>query len=185
MAEAPDPADRARDDAPRPQLLPPGVLPSPPSASNPKGLPSAFLPRVPKTYKDDDNSPLHVACYRGAYDEALMLLLSGHDISARNVWNETPLHQCTSQGHLEVMMMLLDAGADVNSCDHQSLTPLHQAVIHGNTDAAELLLCYGASVHNADGVRDTMSAAELVDHVPVCQSLFSNALGTFIMLRDH
>ena len=106
-----------------------------------------------------------------------MLLLSGHDISARNVWKETPLHQCTSQGHLEVMMMLLDAGADVNSCDYQYLTPLHQAVIHGNRDAAELLLCYGANVHNAEGVKDTLSAAQLVDHVPVCQVLFSNALG--------
>ena len=100
-----------------------------------------------------------------------------HDLSARNVWNETPLHQCTSQGHLEVMMMLLDAGADVNCLDHQNLTPLHQAVIHGNRDAAELLLCYGANVHNAEGITDIMSAAELVDHVPVCQMLFSNAMG--------
>ena len=106
-----------------------------------------------------------------------MLLLSGHDISARNVWKETPLHQCTSQGHLEVMMMLLDSGAEVNSSDFQNLTPLHQAVIHGNRDAAELLLCYGANVHNAEGITDTLSAAQLVDHVPVCQVLFSNAIG--------
>lgn len=73
--------------------------------------------------------------------------------------------------------MLLDAGADVNCLDHQNLTPLHQAVIHGNRDAAELLLCYGANVHNAEGITDTMSAAELVDHVPVCQMLFSNTMG--------
>lgn len=74
-------------------------------------------------------------------------------------------------------MMLLDAGADVNCLDHQNLTPLHQAVIHGNRDAAELLLCYGANIYNAEGITDTMSAAELVDHVPVCQMLFSNAMG--------
>ena len=76
-------------------------------------------------------------------------------------------------------MMLLDAGADVNSFDHQNLTPLHQAVIHGNRDAAELLLCYGANMHNGEGIADSMSAAELVDHVPVCQVLFSNAIGEY------
>ena len=180
MAEAAqDPADI---DHPPPPQQPAGLPPSPPPASNPKRLPSVFLPRAPKTYREDNNSPLHAACYRGSYDEALMLLLSGHDISVRNVWEETPLHQCTAQGHLEIMMMLLDAGADVNSYDHQSITPLHQAVMHGNIDAAELLLCYGASIHNADGVTDTMSVAELVDHVPVCQSLFSNASGMDIVM---
>lgn len=183
MAQAPDSEDQKESPSPPPpapaadQLPAHAVLPLAPSPLNPKGLHPAFLPRIPKTYKDDKNSPLHIACYRGAYNEALMLLLSGHDISARNVWNETPLHQCTSQGHLEVMMMLLDAGADVNSSDFQNLTPLHQAVIHGNRDAAELLLCYGANVHNAEGITDTLSAAQLVDHVPVCQVLFSNAIG--------
>ena len=51
-----------------------------PSPLNPKGLHPAFLPRVPKTYKEDNNSPLHIACYRGAYNEALMLLLSGYTL---------------------------------------------------------------------------------------------------------
>ena len=83
------------------------------------------------------------------------------------------------------MMMLLDAGADVNSVDHQHLTPLHQAVIHGNRDAAELLLCYGANIHNPEGVTDTMSAAELVDHVPVCQTLFTNAMGECVACEPY
>lgn len=141
--------------------------------------PPQLLPRVPKSYAEDHNTPLHVACYRGSYNEVLMLLLSGHDILARNIWNETPLHQCTSQGHLEVMMLLLDSGANVNSTDHQDLTPLHQAVIHGNRDAAELLLCYGASVFRGggEGVNGGMSVLELSDHVPVCAGIISSALG--------
>ena len=140
--------------------------------------PRLLLPRVPKTYAEDHNTPLHVACYKGAYSDVLMLLLSGHDILARNIWNETPLHQCTSQGHLEIMMLLLDSGADVNSIDHQDLTPLHQAVIHGNRDAVELLLCYGASIFGGEGVNnDTMSVLELSEHVPVCTRVIASALG--------
>ena len=106
-----------------------------------------------------------------------MLLLSGHDASARNIWLETPLHQCTAQGTLELIMLLLDAGTDVNSTDHQSMTPLHQAIIHGNKDAAELLLCYGASVYNAEGVTNTLSALELADHVHVCHHVITSAEG--------
>lgn len=49
--------------------------------------------KVLGTYAEDSNSPLHAACYRGSYDEALMLLLRGDDIQARNIWRETPLHQ--------------------------------------------------------------------------------------------
>ena len=78
MAQAPDPPSPPQDKedppGPEPAVLP-ALLPSP---LNPKGLHPVFLPRVPKTYKEDNNSPLHIACYRGAYNEALMLLLSGY-----------------------------------------------------------------------------------------------------------
>ena len=144
-----------------------------------------LLPKIPRSYAEDQNSPLHVACYKGSYDEALMLVLGGHDVSARNVWKETPLHQCTSQGHLDIMMLLLDAGAAVNSLDHQHLTPMHQAVIHGNRDAVELLLCYGASVHNSEGITDTISAVELATHVHVCHEVVKEALGEFSISCRH
>ena len=148
-----------------------------PAAAPSRPLPA---PRVPRSYAEDRNSPLHVACYNGAYDEALMLLLTGHSLAQRNVWRETPLHQCAAQGHLEVMMLLLDGGADVNALDHQNLTPLHQAVMHGNKDATELLLCYGASVHNAEGVEDTLSVREMADHVQVCSTIIKDSLGVCV-----
>ena len=90
MAQAPDPLspsgdeeDPRRVDAePSQAAAAAAVLPSP---LNPKGLHPIFLPRVPKTYKEDNNSPLHIACYRGAYNEALMLLLSGYIIAIYTV----------------------------------------------------------------------------------------------------
>lgn len=142
-----------------------------------EALRSSLIPRVPRSYAKDQNSPLHVACYRGDYNEALMLVLRGHDLSARNIWLETPLHQCAAQGHLDVMMLLLDASSEVNSLDFESLTPLHQAVIHGNRDASELLLCYGARVHNAEFVKNTLSVLELANHVSVCRALINEAEG--------
>lgn len=139
---------------------------------------------LPKTFrnrsKDDSDSMLHVACYNGVYESALMLILSGEDVMARNVWQETPLHHCTSQGHLDLMLLLLDSGACVNARDHQNLTPLHQAVIHSNRPAAELLLCYGASVNNHHTVADTLSALELTEHVHVCHRVIVNGAGKLV-----
>lgn len=140
-------------------------------------LRTALVPRIPRSYADDQNSPLHIACYRGDYNEALMLILRGHDLSARNIWLETPLHQCSAQGHLDVMMLLLDANSDVNSLDFESLTPLHRTVIHGNRDASELLLCYGAHIHNAKCVTNTVSVLELANQVSVCRTLINEAEG--------
>lgn len=138
-----------------------------------------FLPRPYKSCPEDDgDSKLHQACFKGGYESALMLILSGEDIIARNVWDQTPLHHCTSQGHLEVMLLLLDSGASVNAVDHQNLTPLHQAIIHSNKHAAELLLCYGASVHNHNSVTDgTRSVLELAGHVHVCHKVIEEASG--------
>ena len=53
---------------------------SPSSPPSPWVRPGAPLPRIPRSYAEDANSPLHVACYTGAYNEALMLLLSGHEV---------------------------------------------------------------------------------------------------------
>lgn len=139
---------------------------------------AALLPKSFKTCsKDDCDSMLHFACYNGVYESALMLILSGENVMARNVWQETPLHHCTAQGHLDLMLLLLDSGAPVNARDHQNLTPLHQAVIHSNKPASELLLCYGASVHNHHGVTDTLSALELAGHVHVCHDVIMKGAG--------
>ena len=138
-------------------------------------LPKSFKARS----KDDCDSMLHIACYKGVYESALMLILSGEDVMARNVWQETPLHHCTSRGHLDLMLLLLDAGACVNARDHQNITPLHQAVIHSNKPAAELLLCYGASVYNHESVTDTVSPLQLAGHVHVCHNVVANREGTW------
>ena len=139
---------------------------------------ASLIPRpFRKNGEEDRDSLLHKACYSGVYESALMLILSGQDIMARNIWQETPLHHCTSQGHLDLMLLLLDSGANVNACDHQNLTPLHQAVIHSNKNAAELLLCYGASVQNHHSVKDTLSVLQLASHVHVCHSVIAKAAG--------
>jgi hypothetical protein len=139
----------------------------------------ALLPKpFRRCPKDDGDGLLHNACYSGAYESALMLILSGADVMARNVWQATPLHHSTSQGHLDIMLLLLDSGVCVNARDHENLTPLHQAVIHSNKHAAELLLCYGASVHNDCSVKDgTLSALELASRVHVCHEVVQKAMG--------
>ena len=134
--------------------------------------------RKDRSYEQDNNSFLHAACYYGDYDAALMLLLANHNMSERNVWQETPLHQCTAQGHLDVMLLMLDGGADVNACDKDNYTPLHHAVIRANVNAAELLLCYGASLFSGKVVNNaiTCSPVELSEH-NVCYKVLHEAEG--------
>lgn len=142
---------------------------------------AALLPSSRKRCaKEDEDTQLHIACYEGAYESALMHILSGQDLMCRNIWNQTPLHHCASQGHLDIMLLLLDSGATVNARDFQNLTPLHQAVIHSNKHASELLLCYGASVYNSQDVTDTLSVLELAGHVHVCHKLIAGAAGNRI-----
>lgn len=61
------------------QPLPPSPPPSPP----PPPPPLQLLPKLRRLGLDEGNSPLHLACYRGSYDRALMLLLAGSDVEAR------------------------------------------------------------------------------------------------------
>ena len=142
------------------------------------------LPRKYKSYMEDNNSPLHAACYYGDYDSALMLLLANHKFETLNIWQETPLHQCSSQGHLEIMMLLLDGGANVNATDKDDYTPLHHAIIHGNRDATELLLCYGATIFRKEGVNsDSKSPLELANHVHVCYEVLQKAQGSCLTVK--
>ena len=69
------------------------------------------------THQPDTNrfsSPLHVACYRGNYEVAELLLKHpGDELNALDIDGRTPLMWATEQGHEKVVKLLLGKGANV------------------------------------------------------------------------
>lgn len=98
---------------------------------------------------DDQDQPLHVACWYGQCAIVVLLLESGAEPDARGYHGRTALHGAVDQGHVDVVMILLKAGANVNAKDAIGLTPLQ--MIGGTTRRHEfhllgILLGNGADI---------------------------------------
>ena len=90
-------------------------------------------------------SPLHLACRRGNFDAA-EILLCHHAIipDIKDEHDDTPLHEACLHGS-DVVVDLLLTNATVslnfyNSFNKESQTPLHLACIEGHTNIVKRLL---------------------------------------------
>jgi ankyrin repeat protein len=122
----------------------------------------------------DEKTPLHLACYYGQLDVAVMLLDHGAQVNASDIRGRTPLHQVTLgigncdytnadmeswelDEHLRRVIRLarrlLESGADVNAQNKEHETPLHLASRLRLHEMARLLLENGADVNakNSEG----------------------------------
>lgn len=63
----------------------------------------------------ESKTALHVACQRGHYEVAQLLLAHEADMEARDEEGNTPLHVATQNQQTELVHMLLDSGADPDS----------------------------------------------------------------------
>jgi uncharacterized protein len=72
-------------------------------------------------------SPLHMACTRGAYDDVCVLLAAGADVNAKTDIGSTPLHRAVYSEQIEIVRILLAHGADSKAADNYSETPLSKA----------------------------------------------------------
>lgn len=77
----------------------------------------------------DEQSPLHIACYNGSYDDVVVMLKSDVDINVRGDIGCTPLHEAVSNGHEEVVKLLLDHGAITSIKNDYGDTPVDFAEI--------------------------------------------------------
>ena len=118
----------------------------------------------------DGTTPLHLACYNGHVDIAMILLDHGAQPNAEDIRGQTPLHQVLSGNHnyqdlslLEAMISgrpqcyqydalrlaqkLLECGANVNAQNKDHETPLHLTLRRLLPDMAQFLLEHGADVN--------------------------------------
>mmetsp|Transcript_24266 Transcript_24266/g.56314 ORF Transcript_24266/g.56314 Transcript_24266/m.56314 type:complete len:524 (-) Transcript_24266:17-1588(-) len=69
------------------------------------------------------DTPLHIACMRGFWSVAEMLMLAGADVKRGNANGMTPLHVAVTNGHHNLIAVLLTAGASGYASDRRGRTP--------------------------------------------------------------
>lgn len=102
-------------------------------------------PKLLQEYSHDGWTPLHLACFFGAYDTARLLLERGADVHARsrNGMRNCPIHAAAAGKRTALVHLLLEHGADPNARQQGGWTPLHQAAAHCDAGMVKLLLDYG------------------------------------------
>jgi hypothetical protein len=90
-------------------------------------------------------TPLHLACLKGHYKVAQLLLDRDPNIIEAEAWGETPLHVACSSGHYKLVELLLDRGANIEATDKWECTPLFSACSSDHYDIVKLLLSRNAN----------------------------------------
>jgi ankyrin repeat protein len=123
---------------------------------------------------EESETPLLLACARGHYDVAKLLIADGAEVMARDSGGETPLHKAAAEGHLGVIKLLLEKGAEVNATTdwHTKWTPLHKASLGGCHQVTKLLLDSGAEINVEDSQQWTpLDRAAFKGHYEVVKVL--------------
>ncbi|TAN65984.1 MAG: ankyrin repeat domain-containing protein [Methylobacter sp.] len=60
----------------------------------------------------DEETPLHIASYRGDIDDLITMLGTNVDVNVRGDIGNTPLHNAALKKHKEIVLALLNAGAN-------------------------------------------------------------------------
>ncbi|KAK2711406.1 hypothetical protein QYM36_012550 [Artemia franciscana] len=126
---------------------------------------------------------LHHAVWEEKADVCKLLIKSGAELDATNVYGETPLGTAIKTSNLDLVKLLLKLGANPNcgKC-------LHLAVEKGRTDLCELLIDFGAKL-DATSVyvkdirgRTPLHIATATGNLNMCQLLISK--GAALDVKD-
>ena len=90
---------------------------------------------------EGNETPLHLACYKGHLNVVKTLVEHGADLSVRN-WQKTPLVQiATIGGHKNVIKALTNQfGCNLNDTGFQGVNVLHVACKFGHVELAKILI---------------------------------------------
>lgn len=94
------------------------------------------------------DTPLHVAAFKGDLEACKRLVAEGADIHARSYMDYTPFHEAAQGGHKEVIQLFLENGGDVNVRDATQNMPIHDAAKAGHASVCELLVKAGCDVES-------------------------------------
>ena len=110
----------------------------------------------------NENTPLHLAAWRGRPEYAEHLIRGGANLNSRNRQGSTPVLIAVYYGKNRALERLLDAGANSNYPNDLGDFPLHAAAKRGNLEAVRMLAEAGAhldSKHQENG-QSALTAAK-------------------------
>jgi ankyrin repeat protein len=109
-------------------------------------------PTLLESKDNNDDTPLHKACFAGQVAVANFLIDKGATTNVRDKFRQTPLHRAcyVPDTDLTLVKRLIDKGADVNMQGTDRSAPLHWAAYRGGLAVAKLLIDHCADV-NAQG----------------------------------
>lgn len=87
----------------------------------------------------DQDSPFHMACFRGDIDDVNIMIAGGADLNLHGDIGDTPLHYAVRMQREAVVEALLVAGAVPDLKNDYDDTPLDIAKIEGNQKIILLL----------------------------------------------
>lgn len=131
-----------------------------------------------------ENTPLHVAAYKGHVAAIRILVADGANVNARNDKQWTPLHAAAAGGRPAAIDALVNRGANVNAEDRDGWTPLHEAAYEGHSATIEKLLLRGANVDAAnEDIGTPLHAAAVEGRVAALKALLAG--GASVDARDR
>lgn len=110
-----------------------------------------------------DDTPLILACRRGAADIALELIKAGAAINHRNMDGTTALWACVVSDSFDLADALLAAGADIDNQNDNGATTLMYASSAGKTPWVKYFLQQGADTSLRS--LDEFSALDLASNI--------------------
>lgn len=87
----------------------------------------------------DQDSPFHLACWRGDIDDVITMIESGVNLNHRGDLNDTPLHYAVRKQREAIIEILLKSGALKDLENDCGDTPLDIAKIDNNEKIIYLL----------------------------------------------
>ncbi|KAM9788342.1 receptor-interacting serine/threonine-protein kinase 4 [Neosynchiropus ocellatus] len=120
----------------------------------------------------DGRTPLHLACHRGQYRVARILIELGADVHRTSAGLNTPLHVAAKTGHTSTSRLLIKHKADIQAVNTEGHTPLHLASQHGHLATVKMLMDEGADPYKpTPSLRTPCHAAAENGHCEVLKEL--------------
>ena len=88
---------------------------------------------------ENGSTPLHWACYGGAFETVWYLLNLGANINAQDNVKFTPLHLAVSNNRVNIVKLLLQKGVDKNMANNKNELPIDIARKKNYTEIVNLL----------------------------------------------
>ena len=128
-------------------VLAAGFFSTGPDPISSPSAPAAEAPNSGTTAALSSGSPaIHEAIAKDDEESLRILVESGADVDARDLFGDPALHAAIKENDPEMVRILVEAGANVDARNSFGDPALHRAILKGNSEMVRILVDAGADV---------------------------------------